>query len=321
MKRSESEKNRTTRLAPSPTGKLHLGNARTFLINWALAQQRNWRVAVRIDDLDSPRVKAGADQAALADLRWLGLNWDGEVHYQSQRLKEYDQALIRLAEQGQIYPCRCTRSQIASQTASAPNEGDHELRYPGTCRPEQLEVFDFSKLKGTGCAWRLRVDSEPVTLVDEIWGLQKIEVDREVGDFLVANKQGIASYQLAVNFDDRAQMVTDVVRGDDLLTSTARQLLIRRAVGMEETIRYWHLPLVVGPDGLRLAKRHGDTQLSWLRDQGVPVEKIVGLLAYWSGSPELVPMSTEEFVEWFRIERFPRSRVTFTRQDQDWLLG
>jgi glutamyl-tRNA synthetase len=303
---------RVTRLAPSPTGGLHLGNARTFLINWVLARQNGWQIAFRIDDLDSPRVKAGADQAAIDDLKWLGLDWDTEVDYQSRRLAEYEAALVRLAAEGKIYPCHCTRSQIAARAASAPNEGDHELRYNGNCRPALPKAFDFKELKSTVVAWRLRVSDEPVCFNDHLLGPQQVSVAAEVGDFLVANKQGVASYQLAVNLDDAAAKVTDIVRGDDLLTSTARQILIRRAFEMPEEINYWHLPLVVGEDGMRLAKRHGSLWISELRQQGVRPERIIGLIAHWSGCGGLpAAVSLNEFLSAFDIASLPRTRIKF----------
>lgn len=305
---------RVTRLAPSPTGGLHLGNARTFLVNWALARQRDWQIAMRIDDLDSPRVRAGADREALDDLAWLGLDWDTEVDYQTRRLADYEAALVRLAADGAIYPCRCTRSQIAARIASAPNAGDHELRYPGSCRPDERQAFDFADLKNSGWAWRLRVSDRAVEFVDQIFGPQSVSVFDEVGDFLVANKQGCASYQLAVNLDDDFSGVTDIVRGDDLLTSTARQILIRGALGMEKEITYWHLPLVVGEDGMRLAKRHGATRLSELREAGVPAERIIGLLAQWSGLPTATPRTAQQFATEFEISQLPHERITLTSQ-------
>ncbi|MEZ6096349.1 MAG: tRNA glutamyl-Q(34) synthetase GluQRS [Pirellulaceae bacterium] len=276
-------------MAPSPTGGLHLGNARTFLINWALARQNNWNVALRIDDLDSPRVKAGADKQALEDLAWLGLDWDTQPLYQSSLVEQYDECLQRLASSGSIYPCRCTRSEIAARAASAPNEGDHELRYGGYCRPERRQAFDYRATRGEGIAWRFRVevDNQPVKFTDEFCGEQSVSVDREVGDFIVANKQSVASYQLAVNVDDDTQGVTSIVRGDDLLTSTARQRLLRDALGMSLETKYWHLPLVQGDDGLRLAKRHCDTRLGQYRDVGVPRERVIGLIAFWSALKSL----------------------------------
>jgi glutamyl-tRNA synthetase len=321
MAETRTEPDRVTRLAPSPTGGLHLGNARTFLINWAIARRRGWRIAFRIDDLDSPRVKPGADRDAVEDLRWLGLDWDSPICRQSDHLAHYQDALQELAAAGRIFPCQCTRSQIAARAASAPNEGDHELRYTGHCRPVDPQAIDFRGRADSGAAWRLRVEPGDVTFHDECQGQCRIRVCDEVGDFLIANKQGIASYQLAVNVDDHLQQVTDVIRGDDLLSSTARQMLIREALGMTENLRYWHLPLVVGKDGLRLAKRHCDTRIGMYRQLGVQPERLIGLIAHWSGRTELSPMSVDEFLNWFDIEQLSAARVTFSLRDDEWLRG
>jgi glutamyl-tRNA synthetase len=158
-----------------------------------------------------------------------------------------------------------------------------------------------------------------VEFQDAVAGPQSIDVAGQVGDFLVANKQGVASYQLAVNLDDHAQEVTDVVRGDDLLTSAARQILVRRALGMSDEIQYWHLPLVIGNDGLRLAKRHGDTRIAQYRQEGVAPERIIGLIASWSGRSQRQPMTLAEFLNWFDIERVSRQRVVFSEEDHLWL--
>ncbi len=314
---ARSRQRRATRLAPSPTGGLHLGNARTFLVTWTLARQRGWRIAFRIDDLDSPRTKPGADRAAIEDLRWLGLDWDTEIDYQSGRLADYEAALIRLAAAGLIYPCRCTRTQIAARIASAPNEGDHELCYGGFCRPAARQPIDFVSLKSSGVAWRFWTPNETVEFDDQIFGRQRVSVAEEVGDFLVANKQGCASYQLAVNLDDEAAGITDVVRGDDLLSSTARQWLLRRALGLPCELTYWHLPLVVGTDGMRLAKRHGATRISELRDAGVPAVRIIGAIAAWCGLDDGKPRSAAKFAEDFDIEKLPRQRVVLTGEMLD----
>jgi len=309
----------TTRLAPSPTGALHLGNARTFLVNWALAQQRGWRVVLRIDDLDSPRVKPGADVQAIEMLRWLGLDWDGPVAYETGNLALYEKALQQLGQGGWIYPCRCTRSQIAAAAMSAPHVDEHELRYPGTCRPEQQVACEF-QANLAGAAWRLRVPDREFEFLDGILGRQNWNVQQLVGDFLVTNKQGAAAYQLAVVIDDALQGVTDVVRGADLLGSTPRQLWLHELLGQKPP-SYWHVPLLVGPDGQRLAKRHGGFRLEEYRRLGVPVERVIGLIASWSGCGELRPQSLEEFVAGFQLERLPREPIVFQPRDHEWLVG
>jgi len=308
----------TTRLAPSPTGALHLGNARTFLVNWALARQQNWRVVLRIDDLDSPRVKPGADEQAIEMLRWLGLEWDGPIAYETRNLGHYSEALQQLADGGWIYPCRCTRSQIAAAAMSAPHIDEHELRYPGTCRPAQQTACEF-QANLPGAAWRLRVPDHEFEFDDGILGRQRWNVQQLVGDFLVTNKQGSAAYQLAVVVDDALQGVTDVVRGADLLGSTPRQIWLHELLGIKPP-NYWHVPLLIGPDGQRLAKRHGGFRLEEYRSLGTPVERVIGLIAWWSGCEELRPQSLGEFVAGFRLEQLPRKPIVFQPRDHEWLF-
>lgn len=322
MAEAQTTRPRTTRLAPSPTGALHLGNARTFLVNWALARRSGWRIVMRVEDLDGPRVKPGATEQALDVLRWLGLDWDGEPVYQLCDLAPYRQALARLHERGLIYPCRCTRKEI-EQAQSAPHEDDHELRYPGTCRPTTSPVHENAALlQEDATAWRVIVPDEDVTFTDMFHGEQRVNVQQHVGDFVVATKAGLPAYQLAVVVDDARQGVTDVVRGDDLLGSTARQLILYRLLGLAPLPRYLHLPLVLGPDGRRLAKRHGDTRLSTYREQGVAAQRIVGLLAWWCGATdEREPMSAATFAQRFELGRMPRGPVTFTHEDEAWLTA
>lgn len=309
---------RVTRLAPSPTGALHLGNARTFLINWALARQNGWRIVLRIEDLDTPRTKAGADRQAIEDLRWLGLDWDEGPYYQAANLAPYREAMLDLQRRSLVYPCRCTRRDI-ERAASAPHADDHELRYPGTCRPPSAAT---ASLDEAGAAWRLTVPDEPVVFEDQIRGRVECNVQRQVGDFVVATKAGLPAYQLAVVVDDVRQGVTDVVRGDDLLDSTARQIWLFRYLYPDWPVPgWWHLPLVVGGDGRRLAKRHGDTRLAFYREHGVPAERIVGVLAHWCGLlPTLGAVSAEDFRKAFDLSRLPREAVIMTPAHHQWLM-
>ena len=314
-----------TRLAPSPTGALHLGNARTFLINWAIARTHNWRILFRIEDLDGPRLKTGADTAAIDDLRWLGLDWDVGPLYQRSDLTPYENALQLLREKHAAYPCACTRKEVES-AQSAPNLGDHDMRYPGTCRPANLALRPASS---EPLAWRLQVPDEPIEFVDEVAGPQRFNVQQQVGDFVIATKAGLPAYQLAVVVDDARQGVTDIIRGDDLLPSTARQIWLYRALNLitpaHPLPRYWHLPLVLGPDGRRLAKRHGDTRVAAYRALHVAPEKIVGLLARWSGvtpsNADRTPMTAAQFAARFDLAALPRGPVTFTQEDHQWLLA
>jgi glutamyl-tRNA synthetase len=304
-----------TRLAPSPTGALHLGNARTFLVNWALARQRGWNIILRIEDLDGPRVKPGAAEEAIDILRWLGLDWEEGPYYQRHDLAPYQAALEQLAAQGDIYPCRCTRREIEAASLSAPHADEHELRYPGTCRPAERTPVDYKATSGEGVAWRLRVPEGTTTFEDRFTGRHAHDVHATSGDFLVATKEGLPSYQLAVVVDDARQRIDRIVRGDDLLASTHRQRLLRERLGLAPSPDHYHLPLVVGEDGRRLAKRHGDTRLSHYRAQGVPLKRILGLLAQWCGLEPRREISLGDFVRDFRLEHLPPNKVIFTAAD------
>lgn len=308
-----------TRLAPSPTGALHLGNARTFLLTWLWARARGAEVVMRVEDLDGPRVKKGAVEEALEDLRWLGLDWDGEVLFQSPRAAVYEDALARLRAAGRAYPCVCTRQEIEA-AASAPNEGDEGPPYPGTCRGRFASADDAERATGRTPAWRFRVDEAARAFDDGVLGLVTRDLARDGGDFVVAKKTGEAAYQLAVVVDDAAQGVTDVIRGDDLVPSTPRQLLLFEALGLPAP-RFAHLPLVRGEDGRRLAKRHGDTRLSHYRALGVRPERVVGLLAAWSGLGARAAVAARDLVGDFDLARLPRGDVTFHAADDRWLLG
>jgi glutamyl-tRNA synthetase len=310
-----------TRLAPSPTGALHLGNARTFLVNWALARQRGWRIAMRIEDLDGPRVKPEAAAEAIDVLSWLGLDRDEGPTYQRHDLAPYRAALETLAAQGAIYPCRCTRREIEAAALSAPHLGDHELRYPGTCRPGQIMPYPPKALDDPTTAWRLRVPDGVTTFTDAFVGVHEHDIQATTGDFLVATKEGLPSYQLAVVIDDARQHVTHIVRGDDLLASTHRQRILQQFLGLPPIDQYIHLPLVVGADGRRLAKRHGDTRIGYYRNLGVTSERIFGLLGQWCGLDARREMSASEFTQSFDFRRLPRERIVFTPEDEAWLLA
>jgi glutamyl-tRNA synthetase len=310
-----------TRLAPSPTGALHLGNARTFLVNWLLARQGGWRIILRIEDLDGPRVKAGADREAIDDLIWLGLDWDEGPIYQSRRRERYADALDRLIADGKVYPCTCSRREI-EESASAPH-GESGAIYPGTCRGRYRSGAEAQAASGRMPAMRFAVPPGTVRFIDGVRGLQEIEPATELGDFVVAKADGTPAYQLAVVVDDAEMGTTDVVRGDDLLGSTARQRLIYDALGWADRVpRYSHLPLVIGGDGRRLAKRHGDTRLSRYRNAGVSASAVVALLGRWCGIEAVGEQATSsDLLASFRIEKLPREPITFTPADEAMLLA
>jgi len=309
----------TTRLAPSPTGALHLGNARTFLVNWALARQRGWRIVLRIEDLDGPRIKPGAIESTIDTLRWLGIDWDVGPIVQSRDLEPYRAAMRVLAGRALAYPSELTRGEIDA-AASAPQEGVHETVYPVSLRPALVErAFDRE-----GTSWRFVVRDEPVEFEDRFAGPQRQRPARTIGDFVVWTKRGQPSYQLAVVVDDHRQGVTQVVRGDDLLDSAGRQLLLYRALGLSPEPAYTHLPLVRGPDGKRLAKRHGDTRLERYRIGGAPADRVIGLLASWCGvHPRSGPRPTTpaEFLARLDLSTIPHESIVFTPEDDAWLTG
>ncbi len=286
------------RLAPTPSGGLHLGNARTFLIAWLSARSAGGRVLLRIDDLDQARVKPGYVEQALADLRWLGLEWDGEPLFQSQRGDAYAVALEKLRAAGMVYPCVCSRREI-EMALHAPHAGDEGPSYPGTCRGKARQT------DGRTPAWRFAADGVTVKFEDGLHGKCAMEAD----DFVVFRNDGIAAYQLATVVDDAFQGVTEVVRGDDLLGSTPRQLLLYRALGLPPP-RYLHVPLVLDDAGERMAKRRDSTRLAALRESGVDAAQVVGTIAAscgWAKPGERI--MPRELIECFDLRVLPHKPV------------
>jgi glutamyl-tRNA synthetase len=243
------------RFAPSPTGTLHLGNLRTALLAWLFARSAGSRFLVRMEDLDPGRVRPGAAEEQLSDLAAIGLDWDGAVVHQSARLDRYAEAIAVLRGEGRVYECFCTRAEIRA-AASAPHGPLPEGAYPGTCLRLSAAELAEKRASGRPPALRVRADAAHVRFQDRLHGPQEGVVD----DFVVQRNDGAPAYNLAVVVDDAAQGVEEVVRGDDLLESTPRQLFLARALGVPAP-QYAHVPLVVGPDGARLAKRHGDVTL------------------------------------------------------------
>ncbi|MFL5301551.1 MAG: tRNA glutamyl-Q(34) synthetase GluQRS [Anaeromyxobacteraceae bacterium] len=316
------------RYAPSPTGPLHLGNARTALLAWLAARAAGSSFVMRVEDLDGPRVRAGLEGRILDELRWLGLDWDegpdvGGPHgpyRQSARAERYVAALSRLREAGVAYPCFCSRAEIAAASQAPHGPADDGPRYPGTCaRLAPTEVEERARRRRP--AWRFRAAPGPVPFVDRVHGACAFDVARETGDFVVMRADGIAAYQLAVVVDDAAMGIGEVVRGDDLLASTARQLLLHRALGAAPP-RFAHVPLVVGADGERLAKRHGALSLGELRERGADPRAVVGLLAALSGLAERgARLAPADLVAGFRMERVPRGKAVLTAAMVEEILG
>ena len=311
------------RLAPSPTGALHLGNARTFLIAWLRVRSQGGTLVLRMEDLDHPKNKPGAAAAALEDLRWLGFDWDegpdvGGPHApytQTARTAAYAQALEPLKAKGLAYPCVCSRRDVESgQSAPHTEEG---LYYPGTCRGRFADYESARRTlpEGRLPAWRFLVpEGETVRFEDSFYGTYEQDVSALSGDFVLARDPLGAGYMLAVVADDASMGITEVVRGDDLLSATPRQLLLYRALELTPPA-FLHVPLVVSEEGRRLAKRHGDTRICALREAGVPAEKIVGLLAWWCGWAAWGERLTlRDLLPRFDLRTLPRQPVVLTQR-------
>ncbi len=291
----------TSRLAPSPTGAQHLGNARTYLIAHWSAMHSGSRMVLRIEDVDSPRIKPWATRQAIDDLKWLGIAWDegpdrGGPHapyIQTQRMSFYQSALNRLILADRVYPCVCTRKDI-EEAGSAPHFEHESPIYAGTCSGWQWG--DPLPPQGSYC-WRFRTVNATISFDDLVLGHRSCNPKTSLGDFPITQKNGQPSYQLAVVVDDAAMGITEVVRGNDLVASTYRQLEIYGALGLSPP-RFAHVPLVRGTDGRRLAKRHGDTRLSFYREQGIAPETIIRWAARTSG----LGGRAEDF-DWSKLNR------------------
>jgi glutamyl-tRNA synthetase len=295
------------RFAPSPTGPLHLGNAWAALLGWLWAKKDGGEFSLRIEDLDAARCRPELVDMLRRDLDWLGLTFDGPIVFQSQRTALYQAALEKLTAQGRVYPCFCTRTEVARAATAPHGPSDDGPVYPGTCAA--LSAAEVSLLgRSRTAALRFRAAPGTETFVDSVHGPLGQDVAATVGDFVVRRNDGVASYQLAVVVDDAALAVTHVLRGDDLLTSTPRQRQLARALGLPPLV-YAHVPLLVGPDGKRLAKRTGPPTLGELREAHLRPEQLVGLLAGWAGLTDGRPVRAAELLEGFSLGRLPTSAV------------
>jgi glutamyl-tRNA synthetase len=298
------------RLAPSPTGGLHLGHARTFLIAWLAARHAGGRVILRIEDLDLSRARADACTGALADLRWLGLDWDAGPdvggpsgpYVQSQRGSDYDEILERLKATESVYPCTCTRAEI-ERAASAPHADEEGPSYPGTCA--HRTASDALALSDRPFAWRFRVAPGSITWNDLFLGPMDFDPSRLGGDFVVSRHGVGASYQLAVVADDAHMGVNQVIRGNDLVNSTPRQILLYRRLSWPEP-QFGHVPLALDSAGRRLAKRDGSLKLATLRDADVDPRRLIGRLVESCGlSHSIIPSMPQDWVNSFDPAAIP----------------
>ena len=293
------------RFAPSPSGRMHLGNLWSALLAWLAARSRGGRMVLRLEDLDPDRCTQTWCDQVMRDLEWLGLDWDNEPVYQSRRTDAYRAAFARLEEAGLIYPCYCTRAERLA--ASAPHRSDGVPVYDGRCRrlpPEELARLARSRRP----AWRVRVPEEVLSFRDLLQGGVSQDLSLDCGDFILRRSDGVYAYQLAVVVDDAAMGVTEVVRGGDLLDSTPRQLYLYHLLGLTPPA-FYHFPLLLAPDGRRLSKRDADAGLEELRPQ-MTAETLLGKLAFLGGfHPSAAPCRAEELLDEFDWDRVPRQDV------------
>lgn len=302
------------RFAPSPSGRMHLGNAWSALLAWLSVRSRGGVMVLRLEDLDPDRCKRHLCDGVEEDLHWLGLDWDeggsagGDAYYQSQRSTYYQAALDRLRNMDLLYPCFCTRGQL--HAPNAPHRSDGDIIYPGTCR-DLTEREREERAKTRRPALRIRVPDQVIQFTDLLQGEYRENLARDCGDFILRRSDGVFAYQLAVVVDDGLMGINQVVRGSDLLTSTPRQIFLQRLLGYS-TPEYCHVPLLCAPDGRRLSKREADLTLDSLRASGVRPEEIVGRLACCAGlmdRPE--PISARELIPLFDLSKLPREDIPF----------
>lgn len=298
------------RYAPSPSGPLHLGNLRTALLAWLQARLANQALILRMEDLDLPRVKSSSRGQIIKDLRWLGLDWDegpdiggpAAPYEQSARNPQYQQAFQQLLDQDLIYPCYCSRKDI-QQAASAPHADEYGPIYPGTCRNPLKRTAIKLRHPGKAAAWRYRVPDRTIEFEDRVVGHTHQSLKREVGDFVIKRADGLFAYQLAVVVDDGMMGMTDVVRGADLLDSTARQIELFEALGYPVP-SFWHVPLMLDDTGTRLSKRDGADSLDVSKQQGKNADAVLGYLAFSVGLiDEEQAISTQELFQGLTLER------------------
>lgn len=290
------------RFAPTPSGRLHLGNVLCAMLAYLSARSQGGRFLLRIEDIDIPRCPAHLTKQAVEDLRWLGFTWDEEPLIQSQRQEVYQRHLDMLTDKGLTYPCFCTRAQLHASVA--PNLGDTQFIYAGTCAhlsPEEAARRALTRSP----AIRLRVPDREVAFVDGHCGVQRENLARDCGDFILRRSDGLWGYQLAVVVDDALSGVNEVVRGRDILSATPRQIYLLEQLGYPVP-RYAHIPLLLDAQGRRLAKRDKDLDLSALAQRFAPAD-ILGMLAWSAGLlPEPQPMTLEQLIPLFRWDKVKR---------------
>ena len=300
------------RFAPSPSGRMHLGNALSAMLSWLSAKSKGGEVVLRIEDLDPARSREEYAQGIMSDFLWLGLKWDRQSENQSRRSQVYFEAIDILREKGLVYPCYCSRGEL--HAASAPHASDGRVIYGGTCRNLSEEE---RKSKNKVPSHRLIMPDREVSFVDGLQGEYSLNLQKEMGDIIVCRADGVAAYQLAVVVDDAATGVTEVVRGRDLLSSTPAQCYLYELLGLKQP-EFYHVPMLLAPDGRRLSKRDKDMDFSCLR-ANYTSEEILGLLSYLCGLiPKWEKVSLEELSAEFSWEKVSRQDIIV---DAEKILG
>lgn len=304
------------RFAPSPSGEMHLGNAWTALLAWLAVRHDGGCMVLRVEDLDPDRSRPEYASQIIADLRWLGLDWDEGPdsggpygpYFQDERRALYEQALKTLTDQGLIYPCFCSRAQL--HAATAPHAGESEWRYPGTCRRLSAQERLDKLGQGRRPLLRIVVPDRLFVVDDPVQGCYRQNLRTAVGDFVVRRSDGVHAYQLAVVVDDALMAISEVVRGADLLPSTPRQLFLYEALALTPP-RFAHVPLLCGGDGRRLSKRHQDLSLAALRRRGIAPQAVIGYLAWKAGLIDRnESVAAADLVAAFAFSRLRKDPVT-----------
>lgn len=328
MKGSHEGNRIRVRFAPSPTGYLHVGGARTAIFNWLFARRAGGKFVLRIEDTDVERSSAESEASLLADLKWLGLDWDegpdrgGSLgpYRQSERLAMYRAAAGKMVEQGLAYPCFCSEEALAGKKEAAAEAGKPS-HYDGTCRRLTAAQVDDLRRRGTPEAIRFIVPRDTVVFDDLIRGRVALDTGM-VGDFIILRSNGLPTYNFAAAHDDDAMEITHVLRGEEHLSNTLRQILVYRAMGARPPV-FGHVPLILAEDRSKLSKRHGASSVGELRNRGYLPGAVVNYLALlgWSHPEEKEELTTRELIESFAVERINKSAAVYDPRKLGWMNG
>lgn len=317
---NEVIKTQRVRFAPSPTGELHLGGARTALFNWLFARQYSGTFLLRIEDTDAVRSKSEYVKQIEESLTWLGLNWDEPAVFQSQRSDTYKTALKVLLNSEHAYRCFCTKEELAADRQSAEKRGEPYF-YSGKCQKLPASEIQENSKQGIPFSIRMRIPEGTTGFTDSIYGYIHVD-NREIDDFIIGRNDGSSTYNLVVVVDDNDMQITHVIRGEDHISNTPKQILIYKALGMEVP-QFAHLPMILGPDKKRLSKRHGAPGIQYFRDQGYLPDALINYLAFlgWNPGSEQELFSISEIIKAFSIDRIQKKGAVYDEIKLNWMSG